>query len=322
MKIYDLHAGCRIADQQAIDHLTNGQNQFQGTAVDTRVRLLAQAAVMDDKSYAQAGERNRPAGLKHLLHTRRDYNQLIAHRLRDMDVLGLRSPDINLSQLPIGSWFLRVGLTLAKPYVSRDDEAFYIIDNPVKKEKVFRVPYVAASSWKGNLREAMRLLQGWQDNTAEMRALMGNERETDEDLHAGRLHFFPTYFDRIDLEVINPHNRRTGAGTLPIYLEVVPIGSSGTFSMLYIPFDQLSETDEIRCQSAKALFEPLSQSIAFLLLDLGVAAKKSSGFGIANPNSIAGFLQVNDPCWNESESKWHSFNELQQLATKWQEVVR
>ncbi|HXH13904.1 MAG TPA: RAMP superfamily CRISPR-associated protein [Alphaproteobacteria bacterium] len=90
--------------------------------------------------------------------------------------------------------------------------------NPVKKEKVFRVPSIAASTWKGNLREALRLAHDWHDESAQMRKLFGSERGADDDFHAGRLSFFPTYFDCLDLEVLNPHSRRTGAGTLPIYL--------------------------------------------------------------------------------------------------------
>ncbi len=320
--IYDWHARHRVTDRQAIGRVTNEQNEFQRATADTRVRLLAQAAATDDKSYAQSGERNQASGLKQLLHAGRDYDHLIAQRLRDMDRLGLRSPDVDVNRLPVGSWFLQLDFTLAKPYVSKDDEAFYIIDNPVKKEKVFRVPYVAAPTWKGNLREALRLARGWHDDSEEMRVLFGNEREANHDFHAGRLGFFPTYFDRIDLEVLNPHSRRTGAGTLPIYLEVVPTGSSGTIGVLYVPFDQLSETDDIRCQSAQTLFEPLAQGIEYLLSDLGLAAKKSSGFGVASPESVVGRLQVNDPRWDARDSNWRGFGGLQQLAAAWQEVAR
>ena len=38
----------------------------------------------------------------------------------------------------------------------------------------------------------------------------------------GRLAFFATYFDRMGLEIINPHKRDTGVGTNPIYIESVP----------------------------------------------------------------------------------------------------
>lgn len=54
--------------------------------------------------------------------------------------------------LPAHSAFLQFQFSLASPYISRDDEIFHINDNPVRKDKVFKVPMVAGTSWKGNLR--------------------------------------------------------------------------------------------------------------------------------------------------------------------------
>ncbi len=318
--IYDWHARHRVTDKQTIDRVTNGRDEFREATADTRVRLLAQAVVTDDKSYAQSGERSQPAGLKLLLHTQDTYDRLIAERLCGMDKLRLRSPEVRINQLPVGSWFLRIDFILAKPYASKDDESFYVIDNPLKKEKVFRVPYVAAPTWKGNLREALRLRQGWNDAGDAMRQLLGNPREAEDNFRAGRLSFFPTFFDRVDLEVLNPHRRETGAGTLPIYLEVAPIGSRGTFHLLYAPFDQLEQADEERCNNASQLFDQVAQGIEFMLIELGFAAKKSSGFGVAEPNSISGKLQVNDPDWNNRSREWKGFKGLLELAQEWAQV--
>ena len=38
------------------------------------------------------------------------------------------------------SSLIRIVFSLKKPYISRDDENFYIIDNPVCKDNVFKVP--------------------------------------------------------------------------------------------------------------------------------------------------------------------------------------
>ena len=62
-----------------------------------------------------------------------------------------------------------------------------------------------------------------------------------EGYRRGRLMFYPTFFKKLGLEVINPHDRETGAGTLPIYLETVPKGAKGTFSLLYVPFDRVGK---------------------------------------------------------------------------------
>ena len=63
-----------------------------------------------------------------------------------------------------------------------------------------------------------------------------------------------TFFDLIDVEVINPHSRKTRAGTHPIYLECVPQGAKGTFSLLYVPFDLIgADKAEIRRQALEDL---------------------------------------------------------------------
>jgi CRISPR-associated protein Cmr2 len=64
-------------------------------------------------------------------------------------------PKIDLTPLPPSSWFLQFTFTLAKPYISKDDNPFYIIDNPIVRDKVFRLPMVRPTSWKGNLYSAL-----------------------------------------------------------------------------------------------------------------------------------------------------------------------
>jgi CRISPR-associated protein Cmr2 len=62
----------------------------------------------------------------------------------------------------------------------------------------------------------------------------------------GRLVFYPSYFNKIGLEMINPHKRRTKAGTHPIYYEVVPAGAEAIFQLLYIPADNITKPDAVR----------------------------------------------------------------------------
>ena len=57
----------------------------------------------------------------------------------------------------------------------------------------------------------------------------------------GRTQTYPTYFDRIDLEIINPHDRKTKAGTVPIQIESVPEDTDGTLNLFYYPFDLLAK---------------------------------------------------------------------------------
>lgn len=250
--------------------------------------------------------------------------------------------------LPLLSFMLRIPFTLHKPYLSRDDTGFYIIDNPVKKEWVFKVPYVAPSQWKGALRSAMirqlvtelyttgdeaaftqkrlqlyRLFGNEKDGTADylnrMLALQrvgpppkkANEKQYEEwrkqfeeELHKvevefdatlhkqgyrigdiegflGRMYFFPTFFDKIGLEVINPHDRESGSGSQPIYFECVPQGTQGTFTLIYVPFNSTEQDDAKRRQEVAEDLEALARGIHAMLTIYGFGAKTSSGYGVA-----------------------------------------
>ncbi len=96
--------------------------------------------------------------------------------------------------------------------------------------------------------------------------------------HKGRLIIYPTYFDRLSLEVINPHDRLRRAGTQPIYYEVVPPGATGILQMVYIPYDGvLTEYDKLREQveiDLKNILEALKE-----LKSAGIGAKNKLGWG-------------------------------------------
>lgn len=199
----------------------------------------------------------------------------------------LKVPRITINTFPPFSFFLQFEFFLARPYLSKDDEEFYIIDNPVTKDKVFKVPMVSASSWKGNLRWTAREIEGLNPvipDTPLIKRLFGNEKsseeETKQDFNRGRLQFYPTFFDQIGLEVINPHDRKTKAGIMPIYIESVPEGAAGTFSLLYVPFDLMGRPyNEVREEVRKDLYRAY-YSLMVMMLTYGFSAKKSSGFGV------------------------------------------
>lgn len=266
-----------------------------------------------------------------------------------VEPLGLGGFPSDLTGLPPMSFLLRLPFTLNKPYISRDDAVFHILDNPLKTEWVFKVPVVAASSWKGALRSAMmreavaeldtggdeaaflnrrlqlyRLFGNEKDGAAEYlnRAVLrrraqvarrgagllgggraeeepgeGIERKVAEEFDGvvreygyrednvegfrGCLHFFPTFFGRVGLEVVNPHSRVTGAGTQPIYLECVPQGARGTFALLYIPL--ALEGRDVGRQGWEVAEDlvALAQGIRAMFVVYGFGAKTSSGFGTA-----------------------------------------
>jgi CRISPR/Cas system CSM-associated protein Csm3 (group 7 of RAMP superfamily) len=78
------------------------------------------------------------------------------------DTLGIESPSPDVvGALPRRSWLLSILFTLSKPWISRDDADFHILDNPVRKDKLFQLPTIPASAWKGTVRAAaiFRFLQ-------------------------------------------------------------------------------------------------------------------------------------------------------------------
>lgn len=245
---------------------------------------------------------------------------------------------------------------LKQPYFSKNDDDFYIISNPVLKEKVFKVPMIRGSGWKGTLSNAFKdlinesfdvgenernrtLIESYirifgtgseyiknleyyyrkrlEDDVYDINDLKdslfklllfefgikltkemienirkANTREeifgilNDEycskiesiNTHKGRAIFYPTYFDRLSLEVINPHDRRKRAGTQPIYYEVVPESTEGILQIIYIPFDgMLNENDVLKSEAENDLnnilsaIEKISQN--------GVGAKTKLGWG-------------------------------------------
>lgn len=106
----------------------------------------------------------------------------------------------------------------------------------------------------------------------------------------GRLACFPTYFDRIGLEIINPHKRATRVGTVPVTIEAVPAGATGHFALLYTPFDVGAATAEevVVTPTVAALYAQMAvdlpiiaQAVHELLLLYGFGAKTSSGYGLA-----------------------------------------
>ncbi len=313
-----------------------------------RITVLSQALLTAYKEQARMGTRREAGGMRFWLQRRAE--RFLSDRYAWAEDVGLMLAPPRLDILPVGSWSIRFTFTLRKPYLSRDDTDFYILDNPIKKEWVFKVPYVAPSQWKGALRSAMmrdlashlqagrmdeeqfvaerlrlyRLFGSEQDGAAgflnrawashrvgprpeadstewdkrfrrevervssqfEQRLREHKYRVGDVEGFQGRLHFYPTFFNRIGLEVINPHDRRTSAGKQPIYFECVPQGTKGEFALLYVPLDGAGESE------ALADLDTVAQGVRAMLTRYGFGAKTSSGYGLARESVSDGLLTV------------------------------
>jgi CRISPR-associated protein Cmr2 len=257
-----------------------------------------------------------------------------------------------IEKLPKYSFAVWVNFKLLEPYFSKDDDEFYIIQNPVLKEHVFKVPMVRGSSWKGALAGAFRKLLNdnsekskiiesylrifgagsesikeiesyLREKASDLKDFKNNilefilfelgmkvtkdyideiEAENNEDkliqklqekisqkikkndlpiefqTHKGRAIFYPTYLNKISLEIINPHDRRKRAGKVPIHYEVVPSETEGILQIVYIPFDGVLKKDNELKEEVKQDLKWLCEAIKNLA-DEGIGAKTKLGWG-------------------------------------------
>jgi CRISPR-associated protein Cmr2 len=165
-----------------------------------------------------------------------------------------------------------------------------VLDNPVRKDRVFGVPYMSAASWKGLLRWAFHMHTGLvgparerdERRTAVARAasvhLFGNEKGAEDDFQRGALVFYPTWFSKLDFEVINPHKRATRAGHQPILYEVVPADTPGILRLLYAP---LTSRMPEQAPGAAVILEQLLDAAEQLLTLYGFSAKRTAGWSVA-----------------------------------------
>ncbi len=342
---YDFYSQFATENIRDICELTGGKNHFSEIKDDyNKVELLLTSLLKDDlKIYAQIGALSRylrqsyrtdlenQGGLKKLIHDCATYNNYIHFQHQIMQDVGLiqRHPDLNA--FPKGAFFIQINFILKTSFISADDVPFYIIENPIKKDKVFKVPMLSATGWKGNLRWVMMKLfledkvdelsnEKFAEERLKLSLLFGTEKGIDEDNaeswskylkelmpsaddvyrkklrnwfnvpsnkpmphFKGRLRFYPTHFDKIDLMVINPHDRATKTGKNPVYIECVPGGVKGAFSLLYVPLDVIGKNDIQIDKEMKEDLKRISSATKELLLVYGFSAKRTSGFGITEP---------------------------------------
>lgn len=155
--------------RRAIDYLIGGPNPnptdefynlsaIKDPAAKVEMLALAQLSV---KNYATSGDpRERTRGLRGALPgLNRSFEQRMDNELTP---LGLTPALPALDELPELSFALHFRFRLRQPYLSHDEAVHYLLDNPVRKEKVFRLPYVAPTQWKGTLHAVMvQQLANW-----------------------------------------------------------------------------------------------------------------------------------------------------------------
>jgi len=296
----------------------DGRGRFEAIEdLCSRLKLLAQSVEdskwnKDAKSKSQREERPgvrkveipltyQRLTLRYHDHPERTrYTEYVADTLERYDgSLGFATPELSeasLASLPEHSFILYIPFTLSQPYISKDDTSFYVHENPVCKEWVIRVPMVRGTSWKGSFRSALRRTLNCDDDDPRIACLMGNSKEQGEEENQsqrGRLGFFPTFFDRLEVGVINPHSRETGAGQQPIHIEAVPRKATGVFALLYSPI--IAGGQDIPLPGWRDVLkdlESVGKATYSLLAQLGFGAKTASGMGRAREGIPGSYLLV------------------------------
>jgi CRISPR-associated protein Cmr2 len=223
------------------------------------------------------------------------------------------------------AWFgIEVAFTLTSPWYSKDDRPFHVLDNPVRKDRVFGVPFMSAAAWKGLLRWAYGMqtdlvgpcLESDEEKVKKAKKqithLFGNEKGAAEEFRSGALVCYPTWFSKVGFEVINPHKRGTRAGTQPIFYEVVPADTKGTLRLLHAPLPGEIERNTV---TTAEIMDKLIDSIQALLETYGISAKRTAGWGAARIDTWKGFSSVFDgQARVESQPKKNILHSLQDIG--------
>lgn len=200
-----------------------------------------------------------------------------------------------LAGFPRYSARLLLTFRLLTPLLTKDDDPFYLFDNPARKDHLLGLPYLSAASLKGLSADAYQ--RAFPD--AKPWTELGNDdpnrtrtfRHADPharrlfgiaddgakiESESGRLHFSPIWFTNLQLLVINPSNPEIAMGTQPIQFEAVAPGQTGVLEVVYFNPHGVKESDEntVRADLARWL-----AAVATWWPMLGLGAKRLAGYG-------------------------------------------
>lgn len=227
---------------------------------------------------------------------------------RELERAGLLDAAVDVAYLPAYSAAVTLRFQLLSPLLTRDDDPFYLFDNPARKDHIYGAPFLAAASVKGLAADAVQrgfpLEQEWktlgkndQERTtryrrqqALARRLFGLASDADEfDSEAGRLHFSPVWFSSIQYLVLNPmKNDNSGIGTQPLQFEAIaPVDEKGRpcqaeVRLFYFNPAGAKESDLATATNDLAC---LIAALAAWWPALGLGAKRLAGYGALVPTA-------------------------------------
>ena len=212
-----------------------------------------------------------------------------------------RSMEQALAGFPRYSARLLLTFSLLTPLLTKDDDPFYLFENPARKDHLLGLPYLSAASLKGLSADAYQ--RAFSDNTTPWAELGENDpdrtrafRQADpyakrlfgiaddgvmienesNPSEKGRLHFSPVWFNNLQLLVMNPGNPETAMGTLPIQIEAVAPDQTGVLEVIYFNPQGVKDSDEA---TARADLARWLAAVATWWPVLGLGAKRLAGYG-------------------------------------------
>ena len=212
-----------------------------------------------------------------------------------------------LAGFPRYSARLLLTFRLLTPLLTKDDDPFYLFDNPARKDHLLGLPYLSAASLKGlsadayqrafpNPRSWLELGKDDPDRTRAFRQadphakrLFGiaddgvkieNEKNPSE---KGRLHFSPVWFNQLQLLVMNPGDQARAVGTFPIQFEAIAPNQTGVLEVIYFNPHGAKDSDQttVRADLARWL-----AAVATWWPALGLGGKRLAGYGAIQIESV------------------------------------
>ncbi|HNQ49383.1 MAG TPA: hypothetical protein PKI22_08225 [Hydrogenophilus thermoluteolus] len=229
---------------------------------------------------------------------------------QELQAAGLYYPAYPLDSFPPGSIEVTLRFCLLTPLLTRDDAAFTLFDNPLRKDAIYGVPYLSAASVKGLAADAFQRgfppqapwetlgandaerTTAYRRRTAQAKRLFGVATDQEGMPSAeGRVRFDPIWFRYVQYLVMNPMKTDgSGIGTQPIHFEAAaaktPKGDSvsATVRLLYFnPAGTEASDEATACADVAALVEALAAWWPVL----GLGAKRLAGYGALRPEGAA-----------------------------------
>ena len=277
---FDFYAEYAVEDRGQVESLVKGEGafaHFKDAPWTVKAQALRTGIALDGDlgKFIKNGEDGAHAYPQVLDRDVVDYRQAV-----DLQKIFLPQDDKKtLRGLPDGSCLIKSTLELTRPFYSKDDCEFYPMDNPLKRDWVFQIPYLAASGVKGLLRWAWQACYSDQKTDKE-ELVFGprSEKMDDNNARQGCLYIWPIFWKgTVKLEIINPQERETGAGSTPVRYETVQPGGQGELCLLLLNRKQDRDflnkiiPDFLKCLN--------------IFLEGGLSAKRSADWGSVKSRS-------------------------------------